>query len=146
MMYAEYTPTLQHDKEVGVAYKRTHSKHPMTRWVNASIYNYWTAGSIGLILCKRYTREYARVHACEKRIRWLMNNNLFKLRSRSYDGIEQGYTAECNHHACALLRYCDTIPQCMPDHCKKPNAFDGYNTYYETVKVPMLSKLNKKLN
>ncbi len=134
MMYSDFGGDPEHDMLFGKPYRRTHANHPMTRWVNATPHNYLVAGAIGLILCKRYTSEYKRQHACEARIRWLVKHRTMNMRGQ----VGSGYECKCSHKVCSVLRGCTPIPQCMPDVCKREDTFDAYVVYYDEVKIPKL--------
>lgn len=111
MMSSYLTPSeLQLSRDHGIEpYKPTHARHPMTLWVNRSMNNYLWAGNMALALCQRYTDRYGKDHACEYRIRWLMNHV-----ERPY--VEGTLLSTCGHAACMYML--TPIPQCMPDEYK----------------------------
>ena len=92
-----------------VAYKSTHKNHPSAVWVRSSLDHYeWTLYHLGA-LGREYERRYKKVH---KTIR----EHLEALQSppKALQGI-RGFTDP---------------PQCMPDECKRVDAVQGYQVYY----------------
>ena len=49
----------------------THANHPCRLWTGASKGNYLTLASIGVYLCREYTKRYSKTHVCEKIIKYL---------------------------------------------------------------------------
>ena len=64
------------------AYRATHAKHPVCKWVRASGANYARACEHGARLLGEYYARYGakRVHACEPHLRWLACNTPAALR------------------------------------------------------------------
>ena len=92
-----------------LAYKSTHKNHPSAVWVRSSLDHYeWTLYHLGA-LGREYERRYKKVH---KTIR----EHLEALQSppEALQGI-RGFTDP---------------PQCMPDECKRVDAVQGYQVYY----------------
>ena len=79
--------------------------HPCTIWAQS----HWTwLINHGLGLCFEYTHRYGKIHSTDSLLRDLLMSPPTKIK-------EGGLT---------------TMPQAMPDHCKKPDSIDAYRTYY----------------
>lgn len=50
---------------------RTHANHPCRLWTGESKGNYLTLASLGIYLCREYTKRYSKTHVCEKVIKYL---------------------------------------------------------------------------
>jgi len=91
-----------------IAYKSTHKNHRSAVWVRQSRHNYRWLRRHREALGDEYTRRYGKVHATIQKhsetLMWPPNN--------IPDG---GFTDP---------------PQCMPDECKRPDAVQGYQVYY----------------
>lgn len=66
----DLTP-LTWDELAPFAYKPTHYKHPMARWIRAYPANYAFAGDLAQGLAAEYTYRWGKVHACERHLAWL---------------------------------------------------------------------------
>jgi hypothetical protein len=91
-----------------VAYKSTHKNHPSAVWARANRKNYTWLQRHLMALGDEYTRRYGRVH---KTIQTHSQSLLEPPR-----GISDGDFTD--------------PPQCMPDECKRPDAVQGYQVYY----------------
>ena len=91
-----------------IAYKSTHKNHPSAVWARANRENYTWLQRHLMALGDEYARRYGRVH---KTIQTHSQSLLEPPRGIS-DG---GFTDP---------------PQCMPDECKRPDAVQGYQVYY----------------
>jgi hypothetical protein len=91
-----------------IAYKSTHKNHPSAVWARANRENYTWLQRHLMALGDEYTRRYGRVH---KTIQTHSQSLLEPPR-----GISDGDFTD--------------PPQCMPDECKRPDAVQGYQVYY----------------
>jgi hypothetical protein len=91
-----------------VAYKSTHKNHPSAVWARANRKNYTWLQRHLMALGDEYARRYGRVH---KTIQTHSQSLLEPPR-----GISDGDFTD--------------PPQCMPDECKRPDAVQGYQVYY----------------
>jgi len=91
-----------------IAYKSTHKNHPSAVWARANRKNYTWLQRHLMALGDEYTRRYGRVH---KTIQTHSQSLLEPPR-----GISDGDFTD--------------PPQCMPDECKRPDAVQGYQVYY----------------
>lgn len=62
---------------VKTPYKTAHPNHPCTVWVTKSRNNFLWLWEHGMALCKRYTRTYGKIHACEKVFNEIKHLNVF---------------------------------------------------------------------
>lgn len=97
----------------GVPYKKTHSGHPMSRWVRETRANYrWTCDHLDGLLSE-YTSRYNKIHACQKYL------NYFRMHSKC---IPDGPATQ--------------FPLCMPDEYKvSGDPVKSYRNYYKGAKA-----------
>lgn len=108
-------------------YKKTHANHPMTKWVREHINNYTFACQLGLELCYEYSRRYHnKVHACQIRLEWLLNNKPDKFQVQDY--IKSVRTSV------NIPRGCTPVPLCMPEEYHHNDLLMSYRTYYIKAK------------
>lgn len=57
-------------------YKPTHINHPSAVWVRQHVNNYMYVAKLGIQLCKewRYRYQHNRIHGCESKLLWLLQN------------------------------------------------------------------------
>ena len=89
-------------------YKASHINHPSAVWARTSVANYIWLYKLFEKLCDEYTFRYGKIHSTDALLRGLLVTPPTKIK-------EGGLT---------------TMPQAMPDHCKKPDSVDAYRTYY----------------
>ena len=89
-------------------YRAVHFNHPCSVWTRESNKNYLYLYRLFCELCDEYTHRYGKVHSTDSLLRDLLMSPPTKIK-------EGGLT---------------TMPQAMPDHCKKPDSVDAYRTYY----------------
>ena len=77
-------------------------------WARESVANYIWLYKLFEKLCDEYTFRYGKIHSTDALLRGLLITPPTKIK-------EGGLT---------------TMPQAMPDHCKKPDSVDAYRTYY----------------
>ena len=94
-------------------YKASHVNHPSNIWVRENEQHYtWLSLMFGE-LSKEYSRRYGKIHASWSKLHWSL-----------------GFPPKNLVHK----KWIDP-PQCMPDHCKKPDTIDAYRNYYMTEKA-----------
>ncbi len=91
-----------------VAYKSTHKNHPSAVWARANRKNYTWLRKHLMALGDEYTRRYGKVHKTIQK----HSQSLLWPPNAIPDG---GFTDP---------------PQCMPDECKRVDAVQGYQVYY----------------
>ena len=89
-------------------YKRAYWNHPCTIWARESSENYKWLYQHFLALGSEYKFRYGKVHSTDSLLRDLLSSPPTNIK---WGGLT-------------------TIPQAMPDHCKKPDSVDAYRTYY----------------
>jgi hypothetical protein len=111
--------------EVGneAPYRRAHTNHPSTKWTRESIQHYRWVVKHGLEVCDEFTRRYGKSHKTKEVLDWLDKNEP--------NIPDNGFTEP---------------PQCMPEEFKRPNAIDGYKTYYIEDKIKIKQLTYNKLN
>jgi len=93
-----------------VAYKSTHKNHPSAVWVRSSANAYvWAWHHLKALGCE-YERRYQKVHKT-------IANHLETL-----CGLPVALESD-------VTPFVDP-PQCMPDECKRVDAVQGYQVYY----------------
>jgi hypothetical protein len=106
-------------------YKKSHTNHPSTKWVRASIQHYRWMIQHGLEICAEFEKRYGKHHKTQDVLEWLRDN---EPNIPDVEFIEP--------------------PQCMPDEFKNESALKAYRTFYieDKVKIKKLkwSKLNNK--
>jgi len=97
-------------------YKASHVNHPSAIWARQSSKNYQWLYQLFVACCDEYTFRYGKRHLTDEKLRNVL--------SMTPINIEQGSIT--------------TMPQAMPDHCKKPDPIAGYRNYYKIEKTRML--------
>ena len=121
-------------------YKKTHVNHPMCRWVRARKEHYLFTCKFALDLCEEYTKRYSREHACEKRIRHLMQSMPTPVPCE----LDEARVARSG-----LPKGIEWFPLAMPEDCMKRddtgelNAVESYKKYYAYKSKHMVMKWNK---
>ena len=77
-------------------------------WVRESVANYVWLYNLFEKLCDEYTFRYGKIHSTDSLLRDLLISPPTNIK---WGGLT-------------------TMPQAMPDHCKKPDSVDAYRTYY----------------
>ena len=98
-------------------YKIAHKNHPSTIWVRSSKLHYDWLFRLFRMLSAEYTLRYS--------------NGKFKVH-KTWDKL--GKILETAPKNIVDNGWVDP-PQCMPDHCKKPNTIDAYRNYYMIEKA-----------
>ena len=98
-------------------YKIAHKNHPSTIWVRSSKLHYDWLFRLFRMLSAEYTLRYS--------------NGEFKVH-KTWDKL--GKILETAPKNIVDNGWVDP-PQCMPDHCKKPDTIDAYRNYYLTEKA-----------
>ena len=97
-------------------YKIAHKNHPSTIWTRSSKQHYDWLFRLFRMLSAEYTLRYSR--------------DDFKIH-KTWDKLGQILmTAPKNIQDNGFI----PPPQCMPDHCKKPDTIDAYRNYYMVEK------------
>jgi hypothetical protein len=113
-------------------YRKTHPNHPMSLWVRETWMNYYYALSLGLALCREYTRRYGKTHACQVRLEW-MRDNFPSFRPVSYSLTTFRATEE-------YPEGCTPVPLCMPEKYHQSNLVLAYRMYYMAEKSEIRGK------
>ena len=98
-------------------YKIAHKNHPSTIWTRSSKQHYDWLFRLFRMLSAEYTLRYS--------------NGEFKVH-KTWDKL--GKILETAPKNIVDNGWVDP-PQCMPDHCKKPDTIDAYRNYYLTEKA-----------
>ena len=98
-------------------YKIAHKNHPSTIWTRSSKQHYDWLFRLFRMLSAEYTLRYS--------------NGKFKVH-KTWDKL--GKILETAPKNIVDNGWIDP-PQCMPDHCKKPDTIDAYRNYYLTEKA-----------
>ena len=108
-----------------ILYKSTHKNHPSTVWVRSSKQHYDWLFRLFRMLSVEYTLRYSN--------KTLIKNfgGEFKVH-KTWDKL--GKLLETAPKNIKDNGWVDP-PQCMPDHCKKPDTIDAYRNYYMTEKA-----------
>jgi hypothetical protein len=106
-------------------YKKSHTNHPSTKWVRASIQHYRWMIQHGLEICSEFEKRYGKHHKTQDVLEWLRDNE------PNIPDIE----------------FIDP-PQCMPEEFKQVDTIQAYRTFYieDKVKIKQLkwNKINNK--
>ena len=100
-----------------ILYKSTHKNHPSTIWVRSSKQHYDWLFRLFRMLSAEYSIRYSE-HNFKVHKTW---DKLGKLLETAPKNIKDNGWVD--------------PPQCMPDHCKRPNTIDAYRNYYMTEKA-----------
>ena len=100
-----------------ILYKSTHKNHPSTIWVRSSKPHYDWLFRLFRMLSAEYSIRYSE-HNFKVHKTW---DKLGKLLETAPKNIKDNGWVD--------------PPQCMPDHCKRPNTIDAYRNYYMTEKA-----------
>jgi hypothetical protein len=100
-----------------ILYKSTHKNHPSTIWARSSKQHYNWLFRLFRMLSAEYSIRYSE-HNFKVHKTW---DKLGKILETAPKNIKDNGWVE--------------PPQCMPDHCKRPNTIDAYRNYYMTEKA-----------
>ena len=104
-----------------ILYKSTHKNHPSTIWGRSSKQHYDWLYRLFRQLSAEYTLRYSKSGNWGRDLKvhktW---NKLGKILKTAPKNIKDNGWVD--------------PPQCMPDHCKKPDTIDAYRNYYLTEK------------
>jgi hypothetical protein len=100
-----------------ILYKSTHKNHPSTVWVRSSHQHYDWLFRLFRMLSAEYSIRYSE-HNFKVHKTW---DKLGKLLETAPKNIEDNGWVD--------------PPQCMPDHCKKPDTVTAYRNYYMQEKA-----------
>ena len=89
-------------------YKIAHKNHPSTIWTRSSKQHYQWLFRLFRKLNIEYGIRYGKIH-----LSWEKLNRYLEFAPKNIK--DNGWTDP---------------PQCMPDHCKKPNTVEAYRKYY----------------
>ena len=98
-------------------YKIAHKNHPSTIWTRSSKQHYDWLFRLFRMLSAEYSIRYSE-HNFKVHKTW---DKLGKLLETAPKNIKDNGWVD--------------PPQCMPDHCKRPNTIDAYRNYYMTEKA-----------
>ena len=105
-----------------ILYKSTHKNHPSTIWTRSSKQHYDWLYRLFRQLSAEYTLRYSKSGNWGRDLKvhktW---NKLGKILKTAPKNIKDNGWVD--------------PPQCMPDHCKKPDTIDAYRNYYLTEKA-----------
>ena len=105
-----------------ILYKSTHKNHPSTIWTRSSKQHYDWLFRLFRMLSAEYSIRYGLISD---------SNDTFKVH-KSWEKL--GKILETAPKNIVDNGWIDP-PQCMPDHCKKPDTIDAYRNYYLTEKA-----------
>ena len=105
-----------------ILYKSAHKNHPSTIWARSSKQHYDWLYRLFRQLSAEYTLRYSKSGNWGRDLKvhktW---NKLGKILKTAPKNIKDNGWVD--------------PPQCMPDHCKKPDTIDAYRNYYLTEKA-----------
>ena len=93
-------------------YKASHVNHPSNIWVRENAENYRWMYKHFQATAKEYEYRYGRVHATYEKL-----SGLLWFTPKNADLVPSM-----------------TIPQCMPEYCKRKDVVEGYRNYYRCEK------------
>ena len=105
-----------------ILYKSTHKNHPSTIWTRSSKQHYDWLFRLFRMLSAEYSIRYGLISD---------TNDTFKVH-KTWEKL--GKILETAPKNIVDNGWIDP-PQCMPDHCKKPDTIDAYRNYYLTEKA-----------
>ena len=104
-----------------ILYKSTHKNHPSTIWARSSKQHYDWLYRLFRQLSAEYTLRYSKSGNWGRDLKvhktWDKLGKILKTTPKNIK--DNGWVDP---------------PQCMPDHCKKPDTIDAYRNYYLTEK------------
>ena len=100
-----------------ILYKSTHKNHPSTIWVRSSKQHYDWLFRLFRMLSAEYSIRYSE-HNFKVHKTWDKLGKLLETAPKNI--VDNGWVDP---------------PQCMPDHCKKPDTIDAYRNYYMVEKA-----------
>ena len=107
-----------------ILYKSTHKNHPSTIWARSSKQHYDWLFQLFQWLSFEYTKRYSKKTLIKG------FGGMYKVH-KTWDKLGQILmTAPKNIQDNGFI----PPPQCMPDHCKKPDTIDAYRNYYMVEK------------
>ena len=98
-------------------YKIAHKNHPSTIWVRSSKPHYDWLFRLFRMLSAEYSIRYSD-HNFKVHKTWDKLGKILETAPKNI--VDNGFVPP---------------PQCMPDHCKKPNTIDAYRNYYMIEKA-----------
>ena len=98
-------------------YKIAHKNHPSTIWVRSSKLHYDWLFRLFRMLSAEYSIRYSE-HNFKVHKTWDKLGKILETAPKNI--VDNGFVPP---------------PQCMPDHCKRPNTIDAYRNYYMTEKA-----------
>ena len=105
-----------------ILYKSTHKNHPSTIWTRSSKQHYDWLYRLFRQLSAEYTLRYSKSGNWGRDLKvhktWDKLGKILKTTPKNIK--DNGWVDP---------------PQCMPDHCKKPDTIDAYRNYYLTEKA-----------
>ena len=105
-----------------ILYKSTHKNHPSTIWTRSSKQHYDWLYRLFRQLSAEYTLRYSKSGNWGRDLKvhktWDKLGKILKTAPKNIK--DNGWVDP---------------PQCMPDHCKKPDTIDAYRNYYLTEKA-----------
>ena len=105
------------DGEEYLQRNKNHKNHPSTIWARSSKQHYDWLFRLFRMLSAEYSIRYSE-HNFKVHKTW---DKLGKLLETAPKNIKDNGWVD--------------PPQCMPDHCKRPNTIDAYRNYYMTEKA-----------
>ena len=105
-----------------ILYKSTHKNHPSAIWTRSSKQHYDWLFRLFRMLSAEYSIRYGLISD---------TNDTFKVH-KTWEKL--GKILETAPKNIKDNGWIDP-PQCMPDHCKKPDTIDAYRNYYLTEKA-----------
>ena len=100
-----------------ILYKSTHKNHPSTIWARSSKQHYDWLFRLFRMLSAEYSIRYSE-HNFKVHKSWDKLGKILETAPKNI--VDNGFVPP---------------PQCMPDHCKKPNTIDAYRNYYMIEKA-----------
>ena len=88
-------------------YKKTHTNHPMSKWVREDYNNYLYTLILALYLCKEFKFRRNKTHSCLKHLLKLKKLRKFKGNTIEWEDKSRFYMGKCKYNL-------TPIPLCMP--------------------------------
>jgi hypothetical protein len=98
-------------------YKIAHKNHPSTIWTRSSKQHYDWLFRLFRMLSAEYSIRYSE-HNFKVHKSWDTLGKILEIAPKNIE--DNGWVDP---------------PQCMPDHCKRPDTIDAYRNYYMTEKA-----------
>ena len=105
-----------------ILYKSTHINHPSAVWCRETSENYKWLYELFVELCEEYTYRFGKTHKTS---------------------VLLPYLSELPRNI--KVSKMTTIPQAMPDYCRKLDPIEGYRNYYNLEKQKLIKYTKREI-